>query len=306
MSEANPSPPAPSPASTPPLGPRGFAAFVRKGGTQRNAEPYWISRYLFRPWTAYLSWLLVKVGFSANGVTLLSAAAYLLGVVCLARDDEHVWFWLGGAGLILLYYALDHCDGEVARYDHLTGRRPMRPDGYYWDSIVHAIEPLLIVGLGFRLFHESGMGHIPLYVAALDITAISVAPWQRYCEAVMVWAAGRQRARSGEDVSVSVIANTSSTVLSDDGQGEGGGMSWKTVAAQTLLFPGYFLTLAIAVVLDVTIGPVHLLTYDRGGQAINAVMYWQMLWLIVHALGKVAAAVNSSIRNAGRLRRLES
>jgi len=44
-------------------------AVCRKG----DAEPFWISRFLIRPWSPYVSFVALRLGASPSQVTVLSA-----------------------------------------------------------------------------------------------------------------------------------------------------------------------------------------------------------------------------------------
>jgi len=63
----------------------------------------------------YFTWLCLRLGMSANGVTLLSGAFAVIGGFFLALKS--VWMVLLGAVFLFLYYVLDFSDGEVARYN---------------------------------------------------------------------------------------------------------------------------------------------------------------------------------------------
>ena len=278
-------------------GPIQFYRLIRKGGPARNADPYWIDRWFFRPWTAYLSWVFVKLGWSANFVTLLSAVSLVVGSVLLCFESNALS--LIGAALVVLYAGLDCCDGEVARYYRLTGKERSGRDGPYWDNIVHGLEPVLVGCLAYRLFLTSGMGVWPLVVAVIDAAALCVAPWQRYCEIIVSWVKDRQRSGVADPLGDLELPD-------DDEGGANPEMAWSgrwfVAIKQLLLFPGYFVTLPVAAVLDVVVGPITLA--DNAAQPV--VLYWMALWLLQHAVGKVLAAVRSTRRYARWLSRMSS
>ena len=72
-------------------------------------------------------------------------------------------------------------------------------------------------------------------------------------------------------------------------------VSLKVLTRQLILFPGYYITLPIAAVLDVAVGPIPV-----GDTAIA--VPWLGLWLVQHAAGKILSMVVSSRRYALRLR----
>ncbi len=272
-----------------------FYKLIRKGGPARNADPYWIDRWFFRPWTVYLSWVFVKLGWSANFVTLLSAVSLVVGSVLLCFESNALS--LIGVALVVLYAGLDCCDGEVARYYRLTGQTGGGRDGSYWDNIVHGLEPVLVGCLAYRLYLTSGMGVWPLVVAAIDTTALCVAPWQRCCEIIVSWVKDRRQSGVTDPLGDFELPDDDQDAASSD-------MSlcrkWFAAVKQLLLFPGYFVTLPMAVILDLVVGPISLT--DGASQPI--VLYWIALWLLQHAVGKVLAAVRSTRRYALWLSRI--
>ena len=281
-----------------------FTLLMRKGGPQANADPYWIDRWFFRPWTAYLSWVFVKLRLSANAVTLLSAVVLIGGAGLLSIRSvgtRSAVLQLIGAGLVVLYAALDCCDGEVARYYRLTGKSTGGRDGAYWDDLVHGLEPVLVAALAWRLYLDSHMDIWPLVVAVVDAAALCMAPWQRCCEILVAWIRDQQQSANVERIrDVALTANGQEHSKSDLSRTQ------QVFAAvkQLLLFPGYFMTLPVAVILDVAIGPIAVGTRltESGPEPIQ--LYWVALWLLQHAGGKVLAVARSARRYAQRLHKL--
>ncbi|MEK6233328.1 MAG: hypothetical protein N2C14_01305 [Planctomycetales bacterium] len=106
----------------------------------------WPARFYARPVAARITWLILPWGISAHAVT---AAALLAG---FAASAAFAWGsvagWLLGAGLLQLWYLLDHVDGQVARY-----RGTDSLDGVSLDYLMHHLINLAIpLGVGFGLF----------------------------------------------------------------------------------------------------------------------------------------------------------
>jgi len=120
-------------------------AVCRKG----DAEPFWISRFLIRPWTPYLSFLALRLGVSPSQITVVSAVlAVSAGMITLWPST---WSYVGSAILTSSFFVLDHVDGEVARV--LQSRHPVPPgtlnlSGKYLDRLVHYLQaPTLFLGI---------------------------------------------------------------------------------------------------------------------------------------------------------------
>jgi phosphatidylglycerophosphate synthase len=111
--------------------------------TRAGAE-HWVARAYLRDVSPYLTRLLLRAGFSANGVTWLMIISAALAAVATS------WPSLVGAVLavilVQLQMLLDCCDGEVARW-----RQTSSPRGVYLDRIGHYVaECGIAVALGVR------------------------------------------------------------------------------------------------------------------------------------------------------------
>lgn len=112
--------------------------------TRAGAE-HWVASAYLRDVSPYLTRVLVRAGFSANGVTWLMVAAAAGAAVATG------WPTLLGAALVVLavqlQMLLDCCDGEVARW-----RGTSSPRGVYLDRVGHYLaECGIAVGLGVRV-----------------------------------------------------------------------------------------------------------------------------------------------------------
>lgn len=107
--------------------------------------------FLFRPLSLYLTYIALRVGLTANQVTVLQTLAGLGGALCLAFPSTG----LAIIGIVLLQFGfmLDNVDGEVARV-----RRQVSVTGKFLDTIGHElVVPSMYFALGvatyFRLGH---------------------------------------------------------------------------------------------------------------------------------------------------------
>ncbi len=110
----------------------------------RAGSEHWVASVYLRDISPYLTRILLKLGFSANGVTWLMIAAAAGAAVATA------WPTLAGAVLVVaavqLQMLLDCCDGEVARW-----RGTSSPRGVYLDRIGHYVaECGIAAALGVR------------------------------------------------------------------------------------------------------------------------------------------------------------
>jgi phosphatidylglycerophosphate synthase len=114
----------------------------------RAAAEHWVAHAYLRDISPYLTRILLRVGFSANGVTWLMIIAAAAAAVATA------WPILLGAILAVILVQgqmlLDCCDGEVARW-----RQTSSPVGVYLDRVGHYVaECGIAVALGIRATGE--------------------------------------------------------------------------------------------------------------------------------------------------------
>jgi phosphatidylglycerophosphate synthase len=123
----------------------------------RNSGEHWAGRLYIRRLSPYATRLFLRLGLSADGVTVLFILTGLAaaGVLCL----DGVLPALGAFLLIQLQILLDCSDGEVARW-----RRQSSVRGIYLDRIGHYLtEAALPIALGIR----TGEEQLGLVVAVL-------------------------------------------------------------------------------------------------------------------------------------------
>ena len=114
----------------------------------RAAAEHWVAHAYLRDISPYLTRILLRGGFSANGVTWLMIIAAAAAAVATG------WPTLLGAILavilVQLQMLLDCCDGEVARW-----RQTSSPRGVYLDRVGHYVaECGIAVALGVRATGE--------------------------------------------------------------------------------------------------------------------------------------------------------
>ena len=110
----------------------------------RAAAEHWVAHAYLRDISPYLTRILLRAGFSANGVT------WLMIISAAAAAVATGWPTLLGAILVVILVQLqmlfDCCDGEVARW-----RQTSSPVGVYLDRVGHyTAECGIAVALGVR------------------------------------------------------------------------------------------------------------------------------------------------------------
>jgi len=109
-----------------------------------------LARRYARPTAVYGTWLAVRLGLSANQVTLTALTCSVAGAFAIGTGIRESFV----LGVVLLHAAfwLDHVDGQVARW-----RKTASLDGVYFDYMMHhAAGSLLGFALGFGLARRLG------------------------------------------------------------------------------------------------------------------------------------------------------
>jgi hypothetical protein len=110
----------------------------------------WLARRVGRPSAVYGTWAAVRLGLSADQVTLGALVAGL-GAAAAIGSGSRPGF-VAGVALAHLAFWLDHVDGQVARWRGTAGL-----DGVYLDYLMHhAATMALGFGLGYGLAARSG------------------------------------------------------------------------------------------------------------------------------------------------------
>jgi phosphatidylglycerophosphate synthase len=112
--------------------------------TRAGAE-HWVASAYLRDLSPYLTRVLLRAGFSANGVTWLMITA--AGLAALLTGWPGLVTAIAVVLLVQLQMLLDCCDGEVARW-----RQTSSPLGVYLDRVGHYVaECGIAVALGVRV-----------------------------------------------------------------------------------------------------------------------------------------------------------
>ncbi|MFX1375586.1 MAG: CDP-alcohol phosphatidyltransferase family protein [Promethearchaeota archaeon] len=125
----------------------------KKLAKQKKKKDWWHA--IFRFFSKYITWILVKTRISANFITVSGFLIGLLGLFIIGIGNN--LFIIIGFILLYIYYISDEVDGEVARYKKQTSLR-----GIYYDEIGH----LFFLGwfffsLGYSIYR---INHELLYV----------------------------------------------------------------------------------------------------------------------------------------------
>lgn len=121
-------------------------AICRKG----DLDPFWISNIFWRPFSIYVTWLLIRFGVRSNQVTFASALLAVAGsLVLLVLTDATL---VASVVLTQAFFLLDHVDGEIARFRAQPVAHTEDHSGRFFDVLVHYLQgPSLYYCLGAGL-----------------------------------------------------------------------------------------------------------------------------------------------------------
>lgn len=127
----------------------------------------WVSRYLNRPISLFISRFLVKTSLTPNQITYLSFLTGLAAPFFLVQGS-YLGFVLGG----LAYHmasVLDGCDGEVARLKMMEST-----SGEWVDTIIDNLTHVLFVmGLAWGLYQSTQGQRWPIYLGIFSLASIA-------------------------------------------------------------------------------------------------------------------------------------
>ncbi|MEE8394163.1 MAG: CDP-alcohol phosphatidyltransferase family protein [Rhodospirillales bacterium] len=139
---------------------------------------------LIRQVSARTSPYLARLPLSANHVTAISLITVIAACWCLAQGG-YGWT-MAGAALFTLFYVLDNCDGEIARYKDQSSEF-----GYKFDTFVDWVgHALFFSALGLGVARETG-NDIWLWLGLLGGAGATINYF------VAIWLDARLAARPG-------------------------------------------------------------------------------------------------------------
>lgn len=132
-----------------------------------------IDRYVNRKLSRVFTPFFIKLGFSANAVTMVSMVIGLMGAACFALGSYQ--FGVLGALLFQLAVILDCCDGEVARLTFAESRFGEELD-IVADNVVHMA---IFAGIAWGAYLEGPWhdSNLPLGLGALAVVGNGMALW---------------------------------------------------------------------------------------------------------------------------------
>ncbi len=96
----------------------------------------------------YFTWIFLRLGISANTVTILSGIFCIIGGFLLC--SRSIWIVVLGIVFFYIYSLLDHCDGDIARYNRKSSLL-----GAFLDWYVHFLrDAAMFTGLAIGSFAD--------------------------------------------------------------------------------------------------------------------------------------------------------
>jgi hypothetical protein len=130
----------------------------------------WLARYIARPTAVYGCWLAVRLGLSANQVTLAALVSSVASAIAIGSGDR--LGFITGVLLAHLAFWLDHVDGQVARWNGSASL-----DGVYFDYLMHHVANLCLgfaLGFGLALRTTDPSWTIAGFAIALGWTSLNL------------------------------------------------------------------------------------------------------------------------------------
>lgn len=136
----------------------------------------WLITGALRKASIYFTKLFLKIGISANQVTLLSFLVGIIAGVFLTFANPR--FWIVGGLLYCLHFLFDTCDGEIARYT----KSSTTVGAFFDDMNVAIIWPYIVACMSFGVYSATGTV-IPLafgFLAIICLSSYNLSPLMAY------------------------------------------------------------------------------------------------------------------------------
>lgn len=137
-------------------------------GAARGAPAY--SRFVNRKIGRLFAALAIRWGLSPNTVTMISACFTFAGIALLAVFEPSLGLGIGVALLLVIGYALDSADGQVARFTKSGG-----PAGEWLDHVVDSVKIVTLpLAIGIQWFRFDVVDDAWLFVPLVSCVVASV------------------------------------------------------------------------------------------------------------------------------------
>lgn len=118
--------------------------------SKNKVSSFWV-RLWVRKFSYLVTYVCLKMGLSANTVSVISAIDALLGCIFLSINNR--WFMLAGVILINFWIVLDCVDGNIARFQKQATR-----SGEFFDAISgYVVCAFAYLSVGIAAFHSSSL-----------------------------------------------------------------------------------------------------------------------------------------------------
>lgn len=222
---------------------------------QKNEEEnYLLDKLIFRRISIFLTIILIKFRIRPNQATLLSLLSSLASLYFLTFNSRREM--LIAAFLILLYYLLDHSDGELARYYQQTGVRCASLAGQYFDVLVHRYSSnLMVFFIGISIYRAFGY----FWALLLGFAAcIGISSFPNMMAAQVVAgrvARDREKVFSDEKMTriLQILERKQGQIKAVHGRDIR--RKLRKLAGEILFFPGHIILLIIVLIADAYLAP---------------------------------------------------
>lgn len=183
---------------------------VKEGQEKRPELETDIIDIIFRKLSKYMSFLLMKLKFTPNFVSILAIICSIIGGIVLAQGN-----YLLSAFSFFLFLLFDYCDGEMARTMKMNSI-----SGHYLDYVAHFIMfASFMIGLSYGIYqyHSTGTYLILGFCGVAGILLRSIAGL--LVSEVIIrenLRVKRLLPQSNKKVTYSVPANTSNATIIND------------------------------------------------------------------------------------------
>lgn len=144
--------------------------------SKRMVNDYTFFTLVFRRFSIYFSYLLIKAKISANCITIIGISTYIAGCYFLTKGTYYFVVW--GAVIVNLGMFLDLIDGEIARFNG-----PTKLGGFLDLQHSYLIKVILLPSIAIGLYNVSENKSIDILILSFAGT-IGLCLFDTYLEIV--------------------------------------------------------------------------------------------------------------------------
>lgn len=224
---------------------------------KNDEENYFFDKYIFRKISIFFTILFIKMKIGSNTTTFVSLIFCLLACFFLMHNTTSMLIL--SLSCILLYYTLDHVDGELARYYIKTGINKPSIKGQYFDQLVHLFSAnlfLFFIGLSVYWKFNLSIFIILGFISCIGLSSFPNLMASKLVLQNIVKKPGFAAEPSYLKIFDKIEQKREAINIVKNGRGF---KKYQKIAGEMLIFPGSVILCAVTILFDILITDISIL-----------------------------------------------